>query len=204
METDQVFESHEDWVFCVSFSPDGRYLASGGDDFNVLIWDLEHDKGKGKKTPDKRLADIAIWDWQTGKCLQILPRGEVDDDIQPFTSLQIDVQYPNVLITNLGSWPLDMDSLLKQQQELTILRRPLPAQWCPCGLSDDCSWVTYENKNIIFLPKSYRPTSGYQCQVHRRWMVIGSNSGQVMLFKFAEGEESKTSISPGSKAISGS
>jgi len=53
VKTDRVFESYKDYVFCVYFSPDKQYLASRGDNYNVLIWDLDHSNNKGKKTPNK-------------------------------------------------------------------------------------------------------------------------------------------------------
>jgi WD40 repeat protein len=32
-------EAHKDWVLCLDVSPDGRLAASGGADFQVMIWD---------------------------------------------------------------------------------------------------------------------------------------------------------------------
>ena len=32
-------EEHTDGVRSVAFSPDGKMIVSGSDDFNILIWD---------------------------------------------------------------------------------------------------------------------------------------------------------------------
>jgi ribosome assembly protein 4 len=36
---DITCEGHKGWVLFVAFSPDGKTLASGGMDNNILIWD---------------------------------------------------------------------------------------------------------------------------------------------------------------------
>jgi WD40 repeat protein len=33
-----IYQSHADNIFALSWSPDGRYLASGGADETVRIW----------------------------------------------------------------------------------------------------------------------------------------------------------------------
>ena len=36
-----MLKGHESWVYGVSFSPDGRTLASCSDDNTIMLWDLE-------------------------------------------------------------------------------------------------------------------------------------------------------------------
>jgi len=37
---DKILEGHENGVLDITFSPHGRYLASGSDDKTAKIWDL--------------------------------------------------------------------------------------------------------------------------------------------------------------------
>ncbi|RFU31132.1 hypothetical protein B7463_g5196, partial [Scytalidium lignicola] len=212
--TARVFHGHNDYVYSVAFSPEAQYLASGGDDYDIFIWDLAQGDKDDKNEPDKVLRDdrprqhiraivfmhdekhlisstenITIWNWQTENCLQILKRVG-DGDIHQFMTLQMDAQFPNVLLNVFGAWPLGMDTLLKEK-ESTPLLRPSPPPWCPYGLSDDCRWITYKNEKVIFLPEQYGPSKGLQCRIHGRWTVIGADSGQVMLFKFSEDKHPK-------------
>lgn len=81
----QILKGHKDQVRCLAYSPDGRTLASGGDDHQVILWDLV--SGKAKKTwpahgdwvramvfsPDGKglatggLDDCVKWWWASGR-----------------------------------------------------------------------------------------------------------------------------------------
>jgi WD40 repeat protein len=49
-------KKHSDVVRALAFSPDGRTLASGGDDRNLILWDL----GSGKATQTLKTSDATV------------------------------------------------------------------------------------------------------------------------------------------------
>ncbi len=67
---------HTDFVFSVSFSHDDRYLASGGDDKKVIIWDAE-----SGGHADPALASCAC-DWVCVRALQDRKQGIEDMTVQ--------------------------------------------------------------------------------------------------------------------------
>ena len=75
------FRGHENWVYSVAFSPNGRMLATGGWDGAVKLWDLKSGQeiatGNGHKgivlavafSPDSRMVAstgydqrVRLWD----------------------------------------------------------------------------------------------------------------------------------------------
>ena len=46
-----TFEGHTNGVFSVSFSPDGKTLASGGEDIKINLWDVSEWSSSVEKTP---------------------------------------------------------------------------------------------------------------------------------------------------------
>jgi WD40 repeat protein len=34
------WQKHDDWIWAVTFSPDGKLLASAGSDSKIIIWSL--------------------------------------------------------------------------------------------------------------------------------------------------------------------
>lgn len=223
-ENERVFRGHTDYVYCVTFSSDKRYLASGADDLDVMIWDLT--QGEGDKddaeivlhskepdliralafTPDSsrivfsdKSGNIEVWDIHRKTCVQVFWRSE-----EPcFRTLEFDKRSPNVVLTELGAWQFNISdppalsttSTTVSDPVKTHLIRGRPQPRCPYGISDDRKWITWNGKdNIFFLPSQYRPGQYGQvtCRVQGNRVVIGNDSGKVLLFKFKEGKTPKS------------
>lgn len=214
-------KAHDEYVYSVTFSPRGGYVASSGDDLKILIWNLHRGEGDGdQQEPEIALNNASaasirglaftedemrivscdidgifkIWNLQTKACEQIL-----ESEDQCVRTIQFDERSPNFLITEIGAWPIVIDappstSASKSDtpaspEEVQLIRRA-PPRWRRYGISNNHEWITWNNKELMFLPPQYRPRpSGYDrvtCRVQDHKVVIGCDSGQVLFFKFSE------------------
>ncbi|KAI1420587.1 WD40-repeat-containing domain protein [Xylaria sp. FL1777] len=201
----QVFKRHSDYAICVAFSPDGRLIASAGDDRVVYLWDRTTTDPEGSPntrpkesfnfaasriesvtfSPDgKRVAassshELRIWDCESGSCM-------VRKQPQSFKSLRFS-GVPSVderwILTERGPEPVgDSDSMIMLPLTETW---PALASW---SVDSDGKWIKFKGKEVIFLPQGYRP-NGDAVFVQGSRVAIGCRSGLVMLLRFSEDEE---------------
>jgi len=183
----QTLEDHRGSVQSVAFSPDGQRLASGSTDNTIKIWDpasrqclqtLEGHRHLVQSvafSPDgQRLASgsnddtIKIWDPASGQCLQ---------------TFYVGISVPYMLFDHTGCY-LIIDTgrikvataTLDNSIRLDDLVKP------GYGLGQDKSWITYNDKNVLWLPPEYRPS----CSAVQELMIsIGCSSGRVITVGFS-------------------
>jgi len=183
----QTLEGHHYLVQSVTFSPDGQRLASGSYDTTIKIWDpasgqclqtLEGHRNLVQSvafSPDgQRLASgsydttIKIWDPPSGQCLQ---------------TFYVGISVPYMLFDHTGCY-LIIDTgriklataTLDNSIRLDDLVKP------GYGLGQDKSWITYNDKNVLWLPPEYRPS----CSAVQELMIsIGCSSGRVITVGFS-------------------
>ncbi|KAI0146148.1 WD40-repeat-containing domain protein [Xylariaceae sp. FL1272] len=229
--------AHSDYVLTVAFSPDGSRLVSGGDDSRILIWNVTKDS-RGDELPvvktfqsprSRRIravvfspsgneiisshADGNMMFWGANKSDADTYLCEFDTK-QVHLSLRFDKDHPNVLLTQFGVWPYDLEDILKPvqtavegpRQQLTTSSGLGPLDqlpsWAPVSIDDKQKWITWQNRRVIYLPDEFRPTEtdeAFCVQGHR--VVIGCDSGQVLLFRFSE-KAQDTAMLPFSNELS--
>ncbi|KAI0465849.1 hypothetical protein F4859DRAFT_343899 [Xylaria cf. heliscus] len=234
-----VLSVHRDYVYSVAFSPDGKYLASGGDERRILIWDLqaaaERDWDLDDNNQSKQQRQIVkagkantirpCWElkdrdklvdvrglvfgppdgeilvsvsssrivniWKVARCSKTGERqqwqltycsdGYVSWPKRPFRFPEFDPKYPNVLLSENGallvktsaSW-IDASSII-----------PRPGGQCEV-LKDEQGemWITKNSEKVVFVPPQYQIDGKYTFHVKGTRVVIGCDSGDVLIFKF--------------------
>jgi WD40 repeat protein len=208
-----TFSGHRDYVYSVAFSPDSRQLASVGDDSRVIIFDTSvregheliktvmSDEESGSHlwrgvvfTPDSNfvltvsvLGEVAIWkpDASEGNhCLAIYKAAT------PFTTMRIDKKRPDALFTDSGIWIFETQALRRNgstdgasDQDPVQLTRPVDS--C-IGINGANTCITWKGDKLIPLPIDFRPDRHSSRWAQGRCVVIGCESGQVILFRVSE------------------
>ena len=111
---------------------------------------------------------VKIWDTSSGECLQTLEVGRALFRI----SFDISNSY---LYTEIGT--ID---ILSGSRTLLINSEPQNPQYQGLALSADYIWITYDSKNLVWLPSKYRPSCS---AVSGKTIGIGVRSGRVWIYK---------------------
>lgn len=195
----QILKHGDTYAMGVSFSPDGKYIATCGNNGNVAIWTSR--QGKSGWTLQHRLEGhndhvlsvlfspdskrvfssgldrtIRIWNVESGE--------NMNKDLpikteRPVYKMWFDKRSPSYVMTPYGAKLLDSSSSSPGSSRVP--------SWCPYTLSctehGDEEWIIWHDKKVIFLPINFR---GSACGIFGHKVVVCTDLGQVHVYGFSE------------------
>lgn len=202
----RIFYGHRGFVLCVLFSQDERYVLSGADNGEIMLWDLHtgHQTGSSiqvttiKERGGERInamtfsADskrfiasdaegISIWNI-TGENGNLKFEYALKSDTRSaIHSLSVNINHPQYVITERGP-------ILIQELRDGARARIVSELWCPYSVTSGAeTWITWNDKKIILLPDRYHPASdrdSYAIRVHKDRVIVGCQTGEILIFRF--------------------
>jgi WD40 repeat protein len=184
----QTLEGHGSAVNSVNFSHDGSQVASGSWDNTVKIWDassgaclqtleghggavnsvaFSHDGSQVASGSDDRT--VKIWDASSGACLQTLDVGGTVSNISfdtPSSYVRTDIG-----TFSLNTSPASTTPALPKSQHQGY------------GLSADGVWITWNGRNVLWLPAECRPGCS---AITAFGVATGCASGRVLITNLSE------------------
>ncbi|KAI9785195.1 MAG: hypothetical protein M1839_000833 [Geoglossum umbratile] len=180
----RTLEGHRYWVHSVTFSHNSVRLASASGDQTVKIWDVSSGECLHTLEGHSNVRSVAfsldsvwlasasdgstvkIWNASSGDYVKTLKVGKVSIDA---TS--------SYLHTEIGTFAIDA-SMADMILGVTDSQNP-QYQYQGWALSSNREWITYNSKNLVWLPSEYRPL----CRaVSGKAIGIGVGSGKLWLF----------------------
>lgn len=181
-DEDIHLKGHTHSVMSAAFSPSNDLLASGSYDCTVGLWRVRTgelmQQLEGHQnvvlsvafSPDSALVasasgdkTVRLWRIDGGECLHVVHIGAVTSQLrfEPSGAL---------LHTDVGAISFGKGSSIGRSGY---------------GISEDCCWITWQGKKVLWLPASYRPGCSI---VSGSTVAIRCRSGRLLMMKLAVGE----------------
>ncbi|RFU81030.1 wd40 repeat [Trichoderma arundinaceum] len=173
-----TLEGHSEYDACpIAFSHDYKMLASGADDGAIKLWDVS--------------AALKFWDVSKGLCIAAVDTSYISKDYCVFATTG------SSLSTSVGNFtlegalsprnttavasavaPVGLEADLLPRKNTIMPATDVHIHRRGIGLSEDVSWVMWDEDKLIWLPPAYRPRKS---AIRESTLALGCSRSKIVL-----------------------